>query len=63
MHKANLKGPLGLVIGNEAKGLSRLVANSCDFLVSIPMSGQMDSLNAAVAAALVMFEKNRQEAY
>ncbi len=62
MHKANLKGPIGIVIGNEAKGLSRLVANSCDFLVSIPMSGQMDSLNAAVAAALVMFEKNRQEA-
>ncbi len=62
MQKANLKGPLALVIGNEAKGISRLVALSCDFLVSIPMSGQMDSLNAAVAAALIMFEKNRQEA-
>ncbi len=60
MDRADLKGPLGLVIGSEGSGLGKLVQESCDFLVSIPMSGHLDSLNAAVAAAILMFEKKRQ---
>ena len=60
MTQADLKGPLGLVIGSEGEGLGRLVRESCDFLVSIPMAGHLDSLNAAVAAAILMFEKRRQ---
>ena len=57
-----LKGPLALVIGNEGEGLSKLVRDNCDFLVSIPMQGHIDSLNAGVAAAILMFEKKRQDA-
>lgn len=60
MAGADLKGPLGLVIGGEGGGLGKLVRESCDFLVSIPMAGHLDSLNAAVAAAILMFEKKRQ---
>ena len=60
MTQADMKGPLGLVIGGEGEGLGRLVRESCDFLVSIPMAGHLDSLNAAVAAAILMFEKRRQ---
>ena len=60
MDRTDLKGPLGLVIGSEGSGLGKLVQESCDFLVSIPMSGHLDSLNAAVAAAILMFEKKRQ---
>lgn len=61
MAEAKLKGALALVIGNEGEGLSRLVKERCDFLVSVPMRGEMDSLNASVAAAVLLFEKNRQE--
>ncbi|MDO4568015.1 MAG: 23S rRNA (guanosine(2251)-2'-O)-methyltransferase RlmB [Clostridia bacterium] len=57
----NMKGPLGLVIGSEGTGISRLVKERCDFLVGIPMRGAIESLNAAVAAAILMFEKQRQE--
>ena len=60
MTKVDLKGAIGLVIGSEGDGLSRLIREKCDFLVSIPMSGHIDSLNAAVAAAILMFEKKRQ---
>lgn len=60
MTKADLKGAIGLVIGSEGDGLSRLIREKCDFLVSIPMCGHIDSLNAAVAAAILMFEKKRQ---
>ena len=60
MHEANLSGAIGLVIGSEGKGISRLIKEKCDFLVSVPMKGQLDSLNAAVAAAILMFEKQRQ---
>ncbi len=60
MDRTDLTGPLGLVIGNEGSGLGKLVQESCDFLVSIPMFGHLDSLNAAVAAAILMFEKKRQ---
>jgi len=60
MHSADLKGPLGLVIGSEGEGLGRLVKEKCDFTVSIPMHGQIGSLNAGVAAAVLMYEKKRQ---
>lgn len=60
MDKADMKGALGLVIGSEGDGISRLIKEKCDFLVSIPMAGRIDSLNAAVAAAVLMFEKKRQ---
>ncbi|MBQ5992089.1 MAG: 23S rRNA (guanosine(2251)-2'-O)-methyltransferase RlmB [Clostridia bacterium] len=62
MRSAAMKGPLALVIGNEGEGLSKLVRDNCDFLVSIPMQGHIDSLNAGVAAAILMFEKKRQDA-
>ena len=62
MRAQSLKGPLALVIGNEGEGLSKLVRERCDFLVSIPMQGHIDSLNAGVAAAVLMFEKKRQDA-
>lgn len=56
---ADLSGPIGLVIGAEGKGLSRLVAERCDMLVSIPMAGRVNSLNASVAGALLMYEVMR----
>ena len=60
MYKANLTGALGLVIGNEGEGVSRLVKDKCDFTVSIPMKGDIDSLNASVAAGILMYEAVRQ---
>jgi 23S rRNA (guanosine2251-2'-O)-methyltransferase len=51
----NLKGGVGLVVGNEAKGLRRLVRDKCDFLLRIPMQGKIDSLNAAVAGSIALF--------
>ena len=59
-YQADLKGPIGIVIGNEGKGISRLVGEKCDFKVSIPMKGQMNSLNASNAAAIVIYEIRRQ---
>lgn len=56
----DLTGPIALVIGNEGSGISRLVREKCDFLSSIPMRGQINSLNASVAASLLMFEVVRQ---
>lgn len=61
MHRQNLTGALALVIGSEGDGISRLVREKCDYLVSIPMRGHIDSLNAGVAAAILMFEKRRQD--
>ena len=61
MYKADLKGPFALVVGAEGEGVSRLVKEKCDFVVSVPLKGQMESLNASVAAAVIMFEKVRQE--
>lgn len=55
----NSSGPIGVVIGNEGKGLSRLVKENCDGLVTIPMAGHVQSLNASVAAALMMYEVAR----
>jgi 23S rRNA (guanosine2251-2'-O)-methyltransferase len=60
MYKLNLKGPIGLVIGNEGEGVSRLVKENCDFIASIPMKGDIDSLNASVAAGVLAYEIVRQ---
>ena len=53
MYRLNLKGPIGLVIGNEGEGVSRLVKEKCDYIASIPMKGDIDSLNASVAAGVL----------
>ena len=60
MYDLNLTGPIGLVIGNEGDGVSRLVKEKCDFVVSIPMKGEIDSLNASVAAGVLAYEIVRQ---
>lgn len=60
MYRCNLTGPLGLVIGSEGDGVSRLVREKCDFSVSIPMKGDIDSLNASVAAGVLCYEAFRQ---
>ncbi|MCQ2492922.1 MAG: 23S rRNA (guanosine(2251)-2'-O)-methyltransferase RlmB [Lachnospiraceae bacterium] len=60
MYKLNLKGPIGMVIGNEGNGVGRLVKDKCDFVASIPMKGDIDSLNASVAAGVLAFEIVRQ---
>jgi 23S rRNA (guanosine2251-2'-O)-methyltransferase len=60
MYKCNLKGPIGLVIGNEGEGVSRLVKEHCDIIASIPMKGDIDSLNASVAAGVLAYEIVRQ---
>lgn len=60
MYEQDLKGPIGLVIGSEGSGVGRLVKESCDFTVSIPTSGDIDSLNASVAAGVISFEILRQ---
>jgi len=60
LHKSELKGPIALVIGGEGEGVSRLIKRSCDFSVKIPMRGKIESLNASVAAGVVMYEIVRQ---
>ena len=60
MYRLNLKGPIGLVIGNEGEGVGRLVKEKCDFVASIPMKGEIDSLNASVAAGGLAYEIVRQ---
>ena len=60
MYRLNLKGAIGLVIGNEGDGVSRLVKEKCDFVASIPMKGDIDSLNASVAAGVLAYEIVRQ---
>ena len=60
MYKCNLTGPIGLVVGNEGSGVSDLVKKNCDFTASIPMKGDIDSLNASVAAGILMYEIVRQ---
>jgi 23S rRNA (guanosine2251-2'-O)-methyltransferase len=59
-YNQDLKGPIGLVIGSEGEGLGRLTRENCDFLISIPMTGKIQSLNASVAAAILMYEIKRQ---
>jgi 23S rRNA (guanosine2251-2'-O)-methyltransferase len=58
--KADLTGPLALVVGNEGKGISRLVREHCDLLIKLPMHGHINSLNAAVAGSIVLYESLRQ---
>ncbi|MBQ2062407.1 MAG: 23S rRNA (guanosine(2251)-2'-O)-methyltransferase RlmB [Oscillospiraceae bacterium] len=60
LYSADLKGPAAIVIGSEGDGMSRLVAENCDFLVSIPMRGRISSLNASAAAAILLYEAVRQ---
>ena len=60
MYDCDLKGAIGLVIGSEGEGVSRLVKEKCDYRVSIPMKGQLDSLNASVAAGVLAYEIVRQ---
>ena len=60
MYDLDLKGPIGLVIGNEGKGVSRLVKEKCDFIAKVPMFGDIDSLNASVAAGVLAYEIVRQ---
>ena len=60
LYKADLKGAAAIVIGNEGQGMSRLVSDSCDFKVSIPMKGSISSLNASAAAAIMLYEAVRQ---
>lgn len=59
-YNANLTGPMAIVVGSEGKGISRLVRENCDMVVKIPMSGDIDSLNASVAAGIMMYEIQRQ---
>ena len=56
MYRLNLKGPIGLVIGNEGEGVGRLVREKCDMIAFIPMKGDIDSLNASVAAGVLAYE-------
>ena len=60
LYDADLKGPAAIVIGSEGEGMSRLVTENCDFLVSIPMKGKLNSLNASAAAAILLYEAVRQ---
>jgi 23S rRNA (guanosine2251-2'-O)-methyltransferase len=58
--QADLSGPLGLVVGSEGRGLARLVRETCDFVIRLPMAGQIESLNAAVAGGIALYEARRQ---
>ena len=60
LYEADLKGHTGIVIGSEGSGMSRLVAENCDFTVSIPMKGKLNSLNASASAAILLYEAVRQ---
>ena len=60
LYEADLKGPAAIVIGSEGDGMGRLVAETCDFKVSIPMKGKLNSLNASAAAAILLYEAVRQ---
>lgn len=60
MYDLDLKGPIGLVVGNEGEGVGRLIKETCDFTASIPMKGDIDSLNASVAAGILSYEIVRQ---
>ena len=60
MYQLDLTGPIGVVIGSEGDGMSKLVKENCDFIASIPMKGDIDSLNASVAAGILAYEIVRQ---
>ena len=58
--QTDLKGSVALIVGNEGNGMGRLIREKCDFVLSLPMRGEIDSLNASVAAGIVMYEVSRQ---
>ena len=60
LYQMDLKGPAAIVIGSEGNGMGRLVRETCDFLVNIPMKGKISSLNASAAAAILLYEAVRQ---
>ena len=60
LHHTDLSGPCAIVIGSEGFGMGRLVSESCDFMVSIPMKGHVNSLNASNACAILLYEVVRQ---
>jgi len=60
MYDLNLSGPIGVIVGNEGEGVSRLVRESCDMVAAIPMKGEIDSLNASVATGVLAYEVVRQ---
>ena len=60
-YNQDLTGPIGIVIGNEGKGMSEKVKNNCDFLVKIPMKGKVTSLNASVSTGIIIYEVVRQK--
>ena len=60
MYNLDLTGPIGIVVGNEGEGVSRIVKEACDFVASIPMKGDIDSLNVSVAASVLTYEVVRQ---
>ncbi len=62
LYDADLKGPAAIVIGSEGSGMSRIVSEACDYRVSIPMRGNLSSLNASNAAAILLYEAVRQRA-
>ncbi len=63
MYRLNLTGPIGLVVGSEGEGVSRLVKENCDFTAGIPMKGEIGSLNASVAAGVLAYEIVRQRLF
>lgn len=63
LHKIDLRGPIALVMGGEGKGLSPTLKKRCDEIVSIPLAGQLESLNVSVAASVIMYEKRRQDGW
>ena len=63
MYGMDLTGPIGLVVGNEGEGVGRLIKENCDFMAGIPMKGDIDSLNASVAAGVLAYEIVRQRMY
>ena len=63
MYDLDLTGPIGLVVGNEGKGVSRLIKEKCDMVASIPMKGNIDSLNVSVACGVLSYEIVRQRLF
>ena len=60
-YEHNLTGPIGIVIGNEGKGIGPKIKNNCDFLLKIPMKGKINSLNASVSAGIILYEIVKQK--